>query len=426
MNALFDIYYQLGKLCTDSRSVEDGSLFVCIKGDNFDGNTFAEDVLSKGASHVVIDNPLYHTDPKRMTLVASSVGFIQELANHHRKKFNIPVIGITGSNGKTTTKELIHAVLSKKFKTLATEGNLNNHLGVPYTLLRLDRTHEIAVIEMGANKPGDIDELCQIAEPTHGIITNIGKAHLEGFGNFEGVLKTKTELFRFVEKNSGLIVFNGDDQVLVNSLSENTRNISYGTKKEHSVVGELVELTPFVKMKWKTSKYTSPAFETHLVGEYNFYNFLAAAVFGNLFEVPNELISSALSEYEPTNKRSQVKHTKLNTLILDCYNANPSSMELALRSFANNIFPLPKLAIIGGMKELGAESDSEHKRILDLVSALQLECISVGSEFSNSPFQHYESTEELFQFLASNPIKERLILLKGSRSVGLERLENVL
>lgn len=423
---LFDIYYHSGKLSTDSRKIEKDSIFVCIKGENFDGNRFAQEALDKGAAHVVLDNPQYFSDAERMTLVENSVQFIQDLALHHRRKFSIPVIGITGSNGKTTSKELIHAVLNKKYNTLATEGNLNNHLGVPFTLLRLNESHEIAVIEMGANKPGDIAELCSVAEPTHGIITNIGKAHLEGFGDFEGVLRTKTELYTSVQMSNGTLVVNGDDPILNQNVPSDPKLLKYGTGPKCNVQGELLELTPFVKMNWRTSTYSSPDLETRLIGEYNFYNFLAAATFGILFDVPEDQISEALSEYEPTNKRSQVKRTNSNTLILDCYNANPSSMELALRSFAKNSLQLPKLAIIGGMKELGSESAMEHNKIIDLVRELNIDCITVGDEFIDSPFRHYAKTDDLINELRENPVNGKLILLKGSRGIALERLEEML
>lgn len=425
MEELFEKYYELCELCTDTRNIISGSLFVCLKGANFNGNKFAAKALEMGAGHVILDDPEYFIEDSNMSLVENSLTFIQHLANFHRRKFNIPVIGITGSNGKTTSKELIHAVLSMKYKTLATEGNLNNHLGVPFTLLRLNSEHEIAVIEMGANKPGDIQELCEIAEPTHGIITNIGKAHLEGFGDFNGVLKTKTELYRSVEQAEGTIVVNGDDPVLNQNLTD-VKILKYGKKNDFYVSGELIELNPFVKMKWTSENYTSPALQTNLVGEYNFYNFLAAITFGKLFDVSHEMINEALENYQPTNRRSQVKKTNSNVLILDCYNANPSSMELAIKSFSTNNLPLDKLLIIGAMKELGSESDTEHKRILELVKELSLDCITVGNEFKSSEFKHFERVEELEHELINSPIHNKLILLKGSRSIGLEKLENIL
>lgn len=425
MEALFDKYYEFGALSTDTRKIEPNSLFVCLKGDNFNGNKFASQAINLGAGYVILDDPDYYVDNGKMSLVQDSLLFIQQLANYHRNKFNIPVIGITGSNGKTTSKELIHAVLSKKYQTLATEGNLNNHLGVPFTLLRLNSSHQIAVIEMGANKPGDIQELCAIAEPDFGIITNIGKAHLEGFGDFNGVLNTKTELYRSVASRNGSIVVNGDDLLLMNHLPETTY-YRYGKDNNWFVHGELIELTPYINMRWSCKDFESPTLTTKLVGEYNFYNFLAAVTFGKLFDIPNELISEALEQYTPTNNRSQVKETTTNTLILDCYNANPSSMELALRSFSKNSIVKEKIAIIGAMKELGSESANEHKHILNLAKELSLQCITVGDEFINTDFPHYKNVDELIQEISHHPIENKLILLKGSRSIGLEKLENIL
>ena len=247
-------------------------------------------------------------------------------------QFNIPVIGITGSNGKTSTKELIYSVLSKKFKTIATEGNLNNHLGVPFTLLRIKNEHDIAIIEMGANQPGDIQELCEIASPTHGIITNIGKAHLEGFGDLEGVVKTKSALYHSVRKRHGILFYNEDDALLKSLLDNTTENISYG--KENAVItGRIQELTPYISISWKSSGYSSANINTNMIGNYNFYNFLAAICIGNYFGIKENDISDAVAEYKPENKRSQVLKTKKNTLIIDCYNANPTSMMLALERF---------------------------------------------------------------------------------------------
>lgn len=425
MEALYRQFIESTGICTDTRKIEQGSLFVCIKGENFDGNTFSHKALEQGAMHVIVDNETYFTDPSRMTLVNNSVIALQELANHHRKQFDIPVIGITGSNGKTSTKELIHAVLSKKYNVLATIGNLNNHLGVPFTLLRLKPEHEIAIIEMGANKFKDIEELSAIAEPTHGIITNIGKAHLEGFGGFEGVLKTKRELYESIEKSKGLIVYNSDDEILENALPKNVDTFTYGSENA-DILGELVGLSPFVEMKWTNKDYSSPVLETQMIGKYNFYNYLAAISFGIVFGVTPSDISAAVEEYAPTNNRSQVKKTAKNTLILDCYNANPTSMRSALESFALNSHP-DKLFIIGDMKELGIEESKEHEAIVDLIEELDLFGYTVGKAFkqitSSSIPHQFETTDELNAFLEVENLSGKLILLKGSRSVGLEKAE---
>ena len=426
---LYDLFLNSSGICTDTRSIEQNSLFVCIKGENFDGNTFSENALNSGAFHVIVDNPEFFRPNLSMTLVRDSVKFLQELANHHRKQFSIPVIGITGSNGKTTSKELINAVLSKKYNVLATKGNLNNHLGVPFTLLRLTKEHEIAIIEMGANKFKDIEELCTIAEPTVGIITNIGKAHLEGFINFEGVIRTKKEMYESVEKNNGKIIVNGDDEILLANLPKFISTISYGTSKNVKISGELINLSPFVEMTWKTESYSSPVLQTQMVGKYNFYNYLAAAAFGIEFGVEPTKISEAIQEYAPTNNRSQVKKTESNTLILDCYNANPTSMKSALESFAM-IETEEKRFIIGDMRELGADSITEHAKIIELIEALNLKGYTVGSEFaqfnSDGVILNFATSDSIKYYLTENPLKNNLLLLKGSRSIGLEILENVL
>jgi len=427
-NSLFSPFYSSSGICTDTRSIKKDSLFICIKGENFDGNTFASKALENGAKHVVVDNAAYFSDQTNMTLVDNSVQYLQNLANYHRNKFDIPVIGITGSNGKTTSKELINAVLSKKYNVLATEGNLNNHLGVPFTLLRLTEDHDIAIIEMGANHFKDIEELCLIAEPNYGIITNIGKAHLEGFGSFEGVLKTKKELYESIEKNKGTIVVNGDDPILMGNLPQNIGAVSYGTNNEFTN-GELIALTPFVMMKWKNRDFESEVLETKMVGSYNFYNYLAAATFGCLFDVPRKDISDAIVSYQPNNKRSQVQKSEHNTLILDCYNANPSSMKTALESFAM-MAPENKIFIIGDMRELGNDSLEEHAKILELVKKLEIKGYTVGEEFgkiqSSNVLKHFTDSIQIKTFLEQNPVEDHLIILKGSRGIKLEILEEVL
>lgn len=426
----FDVFYESNGICTDSRADVSGSLFICIKGENFDGNTFATEALKNGAHHVILDNPEYLTDEDHMTLVPDSIQYLQQLANYHRRKFDIPVIGITGSNGKTTTKELINAVLSKKYKVLATKGNLNNHLGVPFTLLGITDEHEIAIIEMGANRFKDIEELCAIAEPNYGIITNIGKAHLEGFKTFEGVLATKKELYEAVDNVNGTIIVNMDDSVLMSNLPSNCTFITYGKHDGADIEGELLHLSPYVEMSWKHQQYISDVVSTKMIGEYNFYNFLSAVAFGITFDVNPEDINKAISNYEPENRRSQVKESESNTLILDCYNANPTSMSSALLSFEQNETPKEKLLILGEMKELGNETRSEHEAVIELAESLGLSGYFVGKAFSgfNSSVikQYFETTAELLDHLKQIPVHDKLILLKGSRSVGLEKCEEYL
>lgn len=428
MEKLYSYFLDSTGVCTDSRNIFEGCMFIALKGPSFNGNTFAHNAILSGAKFAIVDEVEFEDVNNNIFLVDNGLKFLQDLANYHRRKFSIPVIGITGSNGKTTSKELIATVLSKKYIVLSTKGNLNNHIGVPLTLLQLTKVHEIAVVEMGANHFGDIKELADIAEPTHGIITNIGKAHLEGFKNFEGVLKTKKELYDSVEKSKGLIVYNADDTILVDNLPPKTSLLSYGTGN-NEIKGTLQKLTPFVELNWSHADYISPNILTNLVGEYNFYNFLAAISFGCLFEVDFEQINDAISNYEPTNKRSQVTKTASNTLILDCYNANPTSMKSALESFAK-IEHDAKYFVIGDMLELGEESFSEHQSIVNLVEDLKIKGITVGKEFSvfqsaNIDF-HFSTSKELIDFLQKNQISNKLILLKGSRGIGLEVLEEYL
>ncbi|MEY4522856.1 MAG: hypothetical protein RIT10_2041 [Bacteroidota bacterium] len=428
MENIYHLFYESSGVCTDTRSIKKNCLFICLKGANFNGNTFAEQALVNGAKYVIVDDATYKTSDA-IYLVDNTLEFLQKLANFHRLKFSIPVIGITGSNGKTSTKELITTVLKTSYNVLATKGNLNNHIGVPLTLLELTTEHEIAIIEMGANRFKDIEELCAICEPTHGIITNIGKAHLEGFGDFEGVLKTKKELYQAIEKIKGTIVFNADDEVLVNNLPNNLKTLSYGTTSNASVVGELVKLSPFISLNYKTLHYSSPILSLKMVGKYNFYNYLAAITFGQLFNVKNELINLALSDYQPENNRSQVKELENNTLILDCYNANPTSMLSALESFAM-IEHDSKVAIIGDMLELGEESFKEHQAIVTFIESKNIICYSVGNLFKAIPSSkivlQFTDCDEALIYFTQRPLKQKLILLKGSRGIGLESLEKVM
>jgi UDP-N-acetylmuramoyl-tripeptide--D-alanyl-D-alanine ligase len=422
---LFEKFYETCGVCTDTRNIVKESLFICLKGDNFNGNDYAYQAIENGAKYVITDDLKYQNNVN-IFYVSNSLTFLQKLANYHRNQFNIPIIGITGSNGKTSSKELINVVLSKKYNVLATIGNLNNHIGVPLTLLRLNKDHEIAIIEMGANKFKDIEELCEIAEPNYGIITNIGKAHLEGFINFEGVLKTKKELYDSISKKNGTIILNSDDEILLNNVPD-VQKIKYGTSDEATIKGELINLSPFVEMKWSTENYSSELISTKMIGKYNFYNFLAAIAFGKVFHIEPQKINEAISDYTPDNKRSQVKKTDTNTLILDCYNANPSSMTNALESFSQINQP-NKIAIIGDMLELGEESIKEHQNILDLTKRLNLTTLTVGPIFEsiNTNTLKFLNTLNTLEYLKTSPINDHLILLKGSRGIGLEKLEEIL
>ena len=420
MEKLFWIFYKTRRISIDSRTIEKDSLFIALKGDRFDGNLYAEKAIEAGAKYAIVEDKSISNE-KNIFWVENSLLYLQKLANFHRLKFNIPIIGITGSNGKTSTKELINAVLSQKYNVLCTKGNLNNHLGVPLTLLQLNDKHELAIIEMGANKPGDIKELAEIAEPNYGIITNIGKAHLEGFINFEGVLKTKLELFDFISSSKGEFIVNADDEVLNNATKDYSKRMLYSTNKNAAVQGKLEGLTPFVELSYTTENYESPSITTKMIGNYNFYNFLVAITFGQIFKVSNDLINEAISNYVPTNNRSQVLKTNNNELIIDCYNANPSSMLAALESFLK-MKETNKIAILGDMLELGEESLAEHKKILIFCFDNNLEFITVGPIFQSLNKEGFNSIEDYKEFHSKNKLSEKTILLKGSRGIALELL----
>jgi UDP-N-acetylmuramoyl-tripeptide--D-alanyl-D-alanine ligase len=425
MENLFQLFYQSSGVSTDTRKIKQDSLYIALKGENFDGNTFADKAIELGAKYAIVDNKDFANE-STIFHVDDSLVFLQKLSNYHRKRFDIPLIGITGSNGKTTSKELINAVLTQKYNVLCTAGNLNNHIGVPLTLLNLTEEHQIAIIEMGANKPKDIEELCIIAEPNYGIITNVGKAHLQGFLSFEGVIETKSELYAFVKNNQGKIVINGDDEILNNKANSfQLEKVTYGTNGENHIQGELVRLNPFVELRWKSADYNSPIIQTNLVGKYNFLNFLAAITFGTIFKVENEKINEAVANYIPTNNRSQVQKTDKNTLIIDCYNANPSSMQLALESFKEIQHP-NKLAILGDMFELGLESEIEHKKIIDYCVENKIQFLTVGDFFQKHNSFGFKDTQKVIEFIKTQGFTENLILLKGSRGIALEKIINFL
>ncbi|MBU2018566.1 MAG: UDP-N-acetylmuramoyl-tripeptide--D-alanyl-D-alanine ligase [Bacteroidetes bacterium] len=427
MKQIYEKFKLSSGVCTDTRNIQPNSLFIALKGANFNGNEFALQALEKGAKFAMVDEISDQSDP-RLIHVDDCLQSLQQLGNYHRKQFNIPIIGITGSNGKTSTKELMAAVLSKKYNILATQGNLNNHIGVPLTLLGLDHNHELAIIEMGANKFKDIEELSLIAEPTHGIITNIGKAHLEGFLSFEGVLKTKLELYTSVQQNKGVVFQNAEDAILTSNSPSNTTLFSYGTEHGNLINGKLHRLTPYVELSWSKKNYQSPILETKMIGEYNFFNFLAAICIGHYFKVHEDLINEAVCEYESNNQRSQVQKTLKNTLIVDCYNANPSSMYSALSSFVQ-IQNAAKLAILGDMRELGEVEQAEHQKIIDYTAENDIKTFFVGPVFKrlvNNESSSFLTTEDLKDYLQKNEISEHLVLLKGSRGIALEKVIELL
>lgn len=422
---LYKIFLACGqKISTDTRKIIEGGIFFALKGERFNGNEFAAKALELGAAYVVMDEEA-HKKNERCILVKDVLESLQQLANHHRKQLDIPIIGITGSNGKTTTKELVHAVLSKKFNTQYTKGNLNNHIGVPLTLLSITKEHEMAVVEMGANHQGEIDMLCRIAEPNFGIITNIGKAHLEGFGGIEGVKKGKSELYRYLKETNGFIFVHGDDNVLADLAKDNNK-ITYGTKKLYDVIGKCNPSSMFVEFAWE-SRYTAtelknaPFIKTNLVGSYNYHNALCAACVGNYFKIEKKLINEAIENYAPDNNRSQLQKTESNTLILDYYNANPTSMRAAIENFAA-MKADNKMLILGDMLELGEESAFEHKQILDLLTEKKLEdYILIGPLFSALQKEKcFISSADAFAHLNAERPKNKTILIKGSRGIALE------
>lgn len=427
MENYFDLFYQCSGVSTDTRTISENVLYISLKGGNFNGNKFAKEAIEKGAKFAIVDEVSF-ADNQTIFYVEDSLIFLQQLAHHHRLKFDIPIIGITGSNGKTTSKELIANVLSQDFQVLFTQGNLNNHIGVPLTLLQLNHTHDLAIVEMGANKLKDIEELTAIADPTHGIITNIGLAHIEGFGSPEGVKKTKKELYDHIEKNKGVLFYNSDDETL-SAIVPNVECYTYGTKEDASIQGKLEKLNPFVHLSWKTTNYQSPILITQTIGAYNFYNMLAAIRIGLYFGMQYESINKGITSYVSNNNRSQVLETPNNTVILDAYNANPTSVKAALESF-NQMEYANKLVILGDMLELGTLSEEAHKKVINQVKNYGYEAIFVGENYTNlasefSNFMFFKTTEEAESFLSLAHPKNNLVLLKGSRSIGLERLSKL-
>lgn len=416
------------KITTDTRQVEKGSIFFALKGDNFDANEFAISAIEQGCLYAVVDQPNF-ANGTSILLVEDVLDTLQNLAKMHRSHLKIPVIGITGSNGKTTNKELIHAVLSKKFNTYATKGNLNNHIGVPLTVLKIHKEHEIAIVEMGANHQGEIAMLSDICDPDFGLITNIGKAHLEGFGGEEGIKIGKSELYKYIEKKNGKIFINGNDPVLI-ELSRSIDKVYFGENNTFDIYGELANNSEFVELKWNTTGNAldnMPLIRTHLFGHYNFVNVICAICIGNYFGVEKHLINEAISNYLPEMNRSQVKKTSTNTLILDAYNANPSSMMLAIKHFVRQPFP-NKFVVLGDMFELGDYSYQEHKLILDeLFSHPEVKCLLVGTHFNQFKndylgFSFCENINLAQNFIENNKIAEFTILIKGSRGIALEKL----
>ncbi len=417
---LHSLFLECSSVSTDTRKIEKNSLFVALKGDNFDANTFAKEALEKGAKYVVIDNPTYLID-NRTLLVKDSLIALQELAKYHRTFLGLPIIALTGSNGKTTTKELIHAVLSKKYNTLATIGNLNNHIGVPLTLLRFTKETEIGIVEMGANHQKEIEFLCKIAQPDYGYITNFGKAHLEGFGGVEGVIKGKSEMYDYLRDNNKIVFVNLDDSIQ-KEKSTNIKRFSFSLNDSTADVKiSTIEANPMVKII-----FNNQTIQSHLIGIYNANNINAAITIGNYFKVSDELIKEAIENYIPENNRSQLIHKNGNEIILDAYNANPSSMAAAIANFIQ-LEKKNKIAILGDMFELGEESHNEHEKIVDLlINETSITTYFIGKDFyanqtSNTHLKFFENFENFAAFLKTKLPNNNLLLIKGSRGMALEK-----
>ena len=421
---LYCVYLTNPSIQTDTRKLQKGDLYFALKGPNFNGNTFAKKAIEQGASYAIIDEEQYATEGKTV-LVNDVLETLQQLALHHRKQFNIPFIAITGSNGKTTTKELIHAVLSTNFKTYTTEGNLNNHIGVPLTILKIKKDAEIAVIEMGANHKKEIASYCVIALPTHGLITNVGKAHLEGFGSEEGVRKGKGELFDFLKEHNGSI-FRMNDYAYLHEMSKGiSRIFTYGTK-DADIVGDVLQSDPLLEVN--LTKGFTGVIKTSLVGSYNLPNVLAAVAVGKAFDVSEEKIRTAIENYAPSNSRSQLMQKGNNKIILDAYNANPSSMKAAIENFSK-AEDSNKILVLGAMAELGGGSVEEHKLLADEIKKHRWKAVLlVGGDFLNTghSFLSFSKPEDAGEWLKNNKVENSYLLVKGSRSMQMEKVLNYL
>jgi UDP-N-acetylmuramoyl-tripeptide--D-alanyl-D-alanine ligase len=418
---LYKIYRQYPSVQTDTRKLKSGDIFFALKGDNFNGNTFAKQALEAGAVYAVIDEKENEV-PGKTILVENVLFTLQELAKYHRQQFTIPFIAITGSNGKTTTKELIHAVLSTSYKTYTTEGNLNNHIGIPLTILKIKPDAEIAVIEMGANHQKEIEGYCRYTLPTHGLITNCGKAHLEGFGGAEGVKKGKGELFDFFRADSGAAFVMWDYDYLHEMSKDIFQIIKYGTT-DADITGNILSSEPFLEVEI-TKGVCTGKLKTQLVGDYNFPNVLAAVTLGNYFKISAEKIKQAIENYTPSNSRSQLLEKGSNKIILDAYNANPSSMKLAIENFAK-LHAENKILALGAMAELGTESLEEHKTIVKLIGLYNWkDVILVGGDFLkiDHPYKSFSNSDEAKQWYLKQQFENSSILIKGSRSMKMEKL----
>jgi len=422
---LYQKYLECKVVCTDTRKIIKDSIFFSLKGPKFNANAFAEEALQKGAAYAVVDEATFAKNEKYI-LVEDGLGALQQLASHHRSQLKIPVIGLTGSNGKTTSKELLHAVLAKKFKTFATKGNLNNHIGVPLSILSIDSTYEIAVIEMGANHVGEIAALSKIANPTHGFITNIGKAHIGTFGGFENIIRAKSELYQHLIEHNGQVFINSQNSILANMAKRFKSPLFYPASGDY-YQAEFISADPYIKFKAANSEVV----QTKLLGSYNFENIAAALCIGKYFGVDAKLANEAVANYEPENMRSQIVRKGTNTIILDAYNANPSSMAAAIENLAA-MNAEKKILMLGDMYELEGEAEQEHRNIGKLIGERRFENIFlVGSLFKSAlkeipNAKHFNSKQLLQEELKKHPLTNATILVKASRGIGLETVVEVL
>ncbi|WP_034041540.1 UDP-N-acetylmuramoyl-tripeptide--D-alanyl-D-alanine ligase [Wocania ichthyoenteri] len=416
---IHNLFLECNSVCTDTRKINKDDIFFALKGDNFNGNTYAEQAIKKGAKYVIIDDKEYKISDKTI-LVNNVIKTLQELASYHRTFLNIPIIALTGSNGKTTTKELINAVLSEKYKTTATLGNLNNHIGVPLTLLSMNPNTEIGIVEMGANHLKEIAFLCNITKPDYGYITNFGKAHLEGFGSVEGVIKGKSEMYDYLIANRKTIFVNGNDAIQVNKTND-AKRLVFGNTNSANINIDFIDAKPFVE-----SKYNDLNIKSQLIGDYNFNNIAAAITMGNYFNVKDNVIKNAIENYVPNNNRSQIIKKGYNKIILDAYNANPTSINAALLNFEKQTGH--KIAVLGDMFELGNETKQEHQTITDLAISLNIDkIILIGENFyqskvSSEKVVQYKTFEEFKKHFKIYTIKNTTLLIKGSRGMALERV----
>ncbi|MFR9165416.1 MAG: UDP-N-acetylmuramoyl-tripeptide--D-alanyl-D-alanine ligase [Dysgonomonas sp.] len=419
---LYDIFKLHPHISTDTRKTTKDSIFFALKGTNFNGNEYAKKALEQGCSYAVIDEEKYADGDERMLIVDDVLKALQNLANYHRSKFKIPIIAITGTNGKTTTKELVASVLAQEYNILFTEGNLNNHIGVPLTLLQIKKEHELAIIEMGASHLGEINALCEIADPNFGLITNVGYAHLEGFGSFENIIKTKGELYEYIRNKKDGKIFLDHDNPYLTKIAEGITSIEYGVEDDLFVAGSVVSNDPYLTFKWRFSR-NPHIVHTHLIGEYNLSNALAAITIGKYFGVKSDLVCKAIEDYKPNNNRSQLTQTESNMLIVDAYNANPTSMQAALSNF-DHMNVNQKVLILGDMRELGENSSAEHQKIVDYIKGHNFDKVFlVGENFgkTQSDYPKFKDVSELNSYLKEHPLKESYVLIKGSRGIALEK-----